>query len=268
MKKTTKLPSLIINGFLIGGLFLTSCSNSQDEKFYKETMEEIDAAFERAKVQPDYETNQTSDINTQVDESETPSQGSGGPTRQYSEEVEEPKKQYSKETKEYFNEIALKTEFDGDRDKVSIWTTDMKIYVDGEKPDYLISELNKIVMELNDLIDPITIRVVNRKQDANYIIYFGTHIDFKNKYKLSSPQRLDTNWGYFQVNTNSGKMYVDLYRNDDELSHRHLLREELTQSLGLFNDSYKYPESIFYQGWTRTTEYAPIDRELIDMLYN
>jgi hypothetical protein len=51
MKKTTKLPSLIINGFLIGGSFLTSCSNSQDEKFYKETMEEIDDAFERAKVQ-------------------------------------------------------------------------------------------------------------------------------------------------------------------------------------------------------------------------
>jgi hypothetical protein len=29
----------------------------------------------------------------------------------------------------------------------------MKIYVDGEKPEYLISELNKIVMELNDLIE-------------------------------------------------------------------------------------------------------------------
>ena len=44
--------------------------------------------------------------------------------------------------------------------------------------------------------------------------------------------------------------------------------EELTQSLGLFNDSYKYPESIYYQGWTTTTEYAPIDVELIEMLYN
>jgi hypothetical protein len=63
-------------------------------------------------------------------------------------------------------------------------------------------------------------------------------------------------------------MYIDTYRNGDETSHKHLLREELTQSLGLFNDSWEYPESIFYQGWTTTTEFAPIDRELIDMLYN
>lgn len=53
MKKATKLPSLIINGFLICGLFLSSCSNSQDDKYYKETMDEIDAAFERAKEQPE-----------------------------------------------------------------------------------------------------------------------------------------------------------------------------------------------------------------------
>ena len=63
-------------------------------------------------------------------------------------------------------------------------------------------------------------------------------------------------------------MYVDLFRNSDVESYKHLLREELTQSLGLFNDSWDYPESIFYQCWTTTTEYAPIDRELIDMLYN
>ena len=70
------------------------------------------------------------------------------------------------------------------------------------------------------------------------------------------------------MSSNSGKMYVDLVRNGDVESYKHLLREELTQSLGLFNDSWDYPESIFYQAWTTTTEYAPIDSELIDMLYN
>jgi hypothetical protein len=63
-------------------------------------------------------------------------------------------------------------------------------------------------------------------------------------------------------------MYVDIIRAKEDDAQKHLLREELTQSLGLFNDSYKYDNSIFYQGWTTTTEYAPIDRELIDMLYN
>ena len=51
-------------------------------------------------------------------------------------------------------------------------------------------------------------------------------------------------------------------------SQKHLLREELTQSLGLRNDSYTYPESIFYSNWTNTTEYTELDKSLIDMLYN
>ena len=64
-------------------------------------------------------------------------------------------------------------------------------------------------------------------------------------------------------------MYVDLERTGDNFeAQKHLLREELTQSLGLFNDSWKYPESIFYQGWSTVTEYSDMDKRLIDMLYN
>jgi hypothetical protein len=43
--------------------------------------------------------------------------------------------------------------------------------------------------------------------------------------------------------------------------------KELTQSLGLLNESWKYPESIFYQGWTTTTSFSKIDKRLIDLLY-
>jgi hypothetical protein len=63
-------------------------------------------------------------------------------------------------------------------------------------------------------------------------------------------------------------MYVDIYRCTKLDGQKHLLREELTQALGLFNDSYKYDNSIFQQSWTTTTDYAPIDVKLIEMLYN
>ncbi len=179
-------------------------------------------------------------------------------------------KRYDQETNEYFDEIVMYSEFsDSRRHEPYRWTTDMKIYVDGEKPEYLISELNKIVTELNDLIDPITIRLVNRKQDANYTIYFGSHIEFANLYSLMYKDKLERNWGLFEVYPNRGVMYVDLERTSfDYDAQKHLLREELTQSLGLLNDSWKYPESIFYQGWTTTTEFTEMDRSLIDLLYN
>ena len=246
-----KLALLIIVGCLTYSFYCSNFTTSRDYEYY-ESMYETEESFDQAKDQPENNSVVKDVVEKEVKEPST----------------DEPKKVYSEETKEYFNQIALKTEFDGDRKNVCIWTTDMKIFVDGKKPDYLMNELRRIVTELNNIIDPIDIKIVSNKNESNYIVYFGSHTDFKTKYSLSNPQRLDNNWGYFQVRTNSGVMYVDLNRNNDEASHKHLLREELTQSLGLFNDSWSYPESIFYQGWTTTTEFAQIDRELIDMLYN
>jgi hypothetical protein len=49
---------------------------------------------------------------------------------------------------------------------------------------------------------------------------------------------------------------------------RHWIREELTQLFGMGQDSWDYEESIFYAGYSETTEYAPIDRSVIRMLYD
>ena len=62
-------------------------------------------------------------------------------------------------------------------------------------------------------------------------------------------------------------MYVDIARTN-LTEQKHLLREELTQSLGLARDSQKYSESIFQSAWTTTMEYALIDRDLIRLLYH
>ena len=49
---------------------------------------------------------------------------------------------------------------------------------------------------------------------------------------------------------------------------RHVLREELTQVLGLGKDSDLYEDSIFRLSYSTVTEYAPIDRDLIRLLYH
>ena len=205
----------------------------------------------------------TTDDNTESEKLNDNSDIGGG-----SKEPEKVVKVYSKETKEYFDEIAYGREFDEKSNSLYKWNTDMKIYVDGEKPEYLMSELRRVIIELNDIIDPIDIKIVSSKSQSNFVIYFGDHKTFGQKYNITPLEILEDNWGLFELYYGTGVMYVDLHRNNDKVTQKHLLREELTQSLGLVNDSYKYPESIFYQGWTSTTEFAPIDRELIDMLYN
>lgn len=182
---------------------------------------------------------------------------------------EDPKenKVRTQEVLDYYDEVVMNSEFDGSRSSAFKWDTDMKIYVEGQPTSELLSELSRIVSELNNIIDPVDIEVVSDRDNANYFVFFGSPDGFANAHPDINRSRLIDNWGLFQVSKNEGKMYVDVYRADlDE--QKHLLREELTQSLGLLNDSNKYPESIFYQKWTSTTEYANIDRELIDMLYN
>ena len=44
--------------------------------------------------------------------------------------------------------------------------------------------------------------------------------------------------------------------------------EELVQCTGLQNDSYKYPESLFYQGYNEVQEPTKLDWILFEVLYH
>lgn len=176
---------------------------------------------------------------------------------------------YDNETNEYFNEIVYGSEFDEeDRTVPYKWKKDMNIYIDGQKNDYLIFEIKKVINELNKIINSINIKIVPLKKDANFFVFFGDYQTFDQKYNLFFPEYLLNNWGYFELYYDTGVMYVDVNRAKNFEAQKHLIREEITQSLGLVNDSWKYENSIFYQGWTTTNSYSEIDIKLIDLLYN
>jgi hypothetical protein len=175
------------------------------------------------------------------------------------------------ETEKYFNEVVTNTEYDQNNHTISKWEKDVKIFVKGAKKQDLMIELNSIVSELNGLINPIDIKFVNKESDANLVLFFGSPEGFTKLYPNLKPY-MEENWGLFEIfgseEITSGRVFVDIVRNKSLTGQKHVLREELTQSLGFCNDSYSYPESIFYQDWTETTEYAQIDKEIIKMLYN
>ena len=174
--------------------------------------------------------------------------------------------------KTYYKKVAFGNEFTNDTSGERKWENDVKIFVLGKKDPELMIELTKIVKELNDLIIPINIQVVDNKDNANVLVIFGSKQDFINLDKTIEPY-VKLNEGLFKINhegkkITNGEMYVNTEGTLTEKEKKHLLREELTQLLGLCNDSYRYKSSIFYQGWTDTTEYAEIDKELIKLLYN
>ena len=86
------------------------------------------------------------------------------------------------------------------------------------------------------------------------------------------PDYIPVNYGFFRVWwDHEGAIYrgriLVASEGVTQLERSHLNREEITQSLGLFRDSWNYPDSIFYQGWTATGEYGSMDGPTIQLLY-
>ena len=176
---------------------------------------------------------------------------------------------YSSEAVSYFNEIALKTESGLTLRYLSKYTEDVFIYVEGHQPKYIQEELQKIVFDLNMIIDPIEVRITENKSESNLIVTIGSLKEIRKRYQIFLSHRFDNSRGGFSIgNENFSHCFLNTKNIESVESAKHVLREEITQSLGLPNDSWKYAESIFYQGGSTSMKYSELDKQLISMLYN
>ncbi len=180
---------------------------------------------------------------------------------------------YDQDVIEYFCEVALGLEFGSAPEVTRKWKTTMRIFVGGNKTPALLEELNNIIADINTLAtDGFTIDIVTDSLDLNYYLFFGSGAQYA-KIFPSQAGLVKNNWGLFNIfwdgsnQIYSGSMYVDIERASD-LEQKHLLREELTQSLGLGKDSGRYPDSIFQMAWTTSSTYANIDEDIIRLLYH
>ncbi len=182
----------------------------------------------------------------------------------------------NQEIEDYFIEIALGSEF-GKGKNVRKWRKNIKYFVptDGVFDNELTVELTRIVAELNTLIGgkPL-IKEVDSREEANFVVFFGKSWQYVQDYEPKAKDLAKKNWGLFWTSIDKdgfitkGTMYVDTERIKTIKEQKHVLREEFTQALGLMNDSYKYKNSIFQQDWTSVNEYMPIDRKIIQLLYD
>jgi len=175
---------------------------------------------------------------------------------------------------DYFNEVVYGSEFSGGEAVVRKWISDIKIYVQGDAPEYLDMELDEIVRELNELVAPLKIKRVDSKSKANLTVFFGRGDDYA-RIEPRAKSHVAHNYGLFWVDWDKksdalikGSVYVDVFRAKSPRLQKHLLREELTQTLGIMRDSYTYKDSIFYQSNSLVTSYSEMDKAVIKRLYS
>lgn len=175
----------------------------------------------------------------------------------------------------YFKDVALGFENGNSSDVTRKWDSPMRIYIDGDTSSFLENEVEQVVNEINALVtDGFFIEIVESRALSNSHIFFGTPSEFFNEFPDSNGP-IGSNFALFNVWRNGNilnraRIFIDTER-PNLTEQESLIREEITQTLGLGKDSPRFPNSIFYETPTNggfATEYAGIDKELIRLLYH
>ena len=174
---------------------------------------------------------------------------------------------FNQEEIEYFTEIALGAEFGDEAPVIKKWTKNIRIKVGGEPTEEDLQTINNIVGDLNGLIAGIKIKLVDKNE--NLTIAFSPESEFS----AIDPNYVPTDYGFFWALWHDDNFVIydaSILISSADITQQersHLIREELTQGLGLMNDSDKYSDSIFFQEWTDVIDFSEIDRAVIKLLY-
>ena len=173
---------------------------------------------------------------------------------------------YTEEEINYFMEVALGSEYGGASATIKKWTSDLRIRVSGSPTEDDRATLNQVISELNALLQPIELRLVDESPAIE--MYFVPPEDFSQYEPNYVPGNLGFFYAYWNADCEIGRATI-LISTDDLTQPRrsHLIREELTQTLGLMRDAGRYSDSIFYDEPTTATAYSAIDETVIEMLY-
>lgn len=180
-----------------------------------------------------------------------------------------PKSPYSPQLVAYFLEVALNFP-QTDTSRIVKWTQDIHIAVHGKASTYDLKNLRQLIAELNFLLP--TINVCLKEPNPNVHLYFTTPKDFQKAEPYfkdaDNPILNGVTFVYPNDNYQISKANILISSHVKDTEKRiHTIREELTQSLGLLTDSWQYPNSIFYEGQSYTTQFSDMDAKLIQLLY-
>ena len=168
-----------------------------------------------------------------------------------------------------FLKITLENEFEKKNKKCKKWDNNIKIHVFfQEYIKDLDIELDNIVKEINNLSETVKLERTKDIKKANLKLFFCSDKFYRKKIPVNTRPLLKNNYGlctiFYNNNfiINKASIYIDIYRTKNLNCQKHLLREELTQSLGLVNDI-NMEDSIFNQKWQCITKYSTFDKLII-----
>jgi hypothetical protein len=177
------------------------------------------------------------------------------------------KPKISKAGLDYFFAIALGAEYGDKLSVVTRWTepqVTVRVHGSARKSR---SCLNKVISDFNALTRTTDLKLTTSPADIE--LYFAP----LSRFRSIEPAYVSGNDGFFSMHYSDAYAITSanvLIRSSGIGAgiRCHLIREELTQTMGLARDSGKYPGSVFYGKYhPAPTRYSTLDKEIIRLLY-
>ncbi|MCB1237369.1 MAG: DUF2927 domain-containing protein [Verrucomicrobiae bacterium] len=182
----------------------------------------------------------------------------------------------SADEKKWIKEVVLGPEFGGAGKIVSLWTRKPKLSIMESQNAQFDAVLGKCVTELNATLVRTPLGGVQMERSgaasADILVY---HVPLSRFDRIARQHKFKyepNNYGYFWTFWNDRN---EIYKavvliSSDKLTGNflhHFTLEELTQSLGLSNDSRIFEDSIFYGGQSEVISHSAADKRLIEFAY-
>lgn len=166
---------------------------------------------------------------------------------------------------EYFLELAFSAEYGGDG-ILCRWEAPISIEVHGNPTREDLATLQAL---LDDFPQVPGLPPVRRVAGGGNVQLFFVPLEGLGNVV---PGYVPGNWGFFYTLYDKGVIHsawVGIATDvTDQAQRNHLILEEMTQMLGLFSDSNRYEDSIFYGPWTQTQQLSSLDWEVLRLLYS
>ena len=175
----------------------------------------------------------------------------------------------------WVEEVTLGPEFGGSGKICSRWVTTPTLSVFGAT-----ALQRKVVASslahLNKTLAKTPIKEIRRlspnDDDASILVYFAPLRELPDLATQHGFKYVEGNWGLFYTFWNRHRIHrAIILLASDKLKGkdlRHFVLEEITQSLGVSNDSRIFSGSMFYGGRSNTQNLSKLDKKLIIFFYN
>ncbi|NAS29696.1 DUF2927 domain-containing protein [Flavobacteriaceae bacterium R38] len=192
---------------------------------------------------------------------------------------------YESELIEYFKEVALKSEFDENVNKIIKWRKPMRLYVVTDKNQTYEKQMFFIQNAINSFntlaTDGFKIELSDDFENSNSYLYLCSREKIAKvnpNFYQQLTDNLDDNLSGFvymefywtSYNIYRSSIFIDI--NDSLVVQESTILEEITQSTGLPNDPESHKNSIFYEHKSdediNIKEYSDLDKDVIKLLYH